>query len=79
MNEDNSKHLANIREHAISLRKIANMYEELELIALKPGSNLPPILDAMGVVLCENLRASGNLIDLTLYRDKEEVADEHKS
>lgn len=76
MSNKNSKHIANVGKHARALHKIAYMYEELELMALEPDSNLPPILDAMGALLCENSGKSGNLIDLASFFDKKETTSD---
>ena len=62
---DNAEiHLADIREYATRLRKLAEIYEQLEDMAKRPGSNLPALLAKAGALVCEGIEERGTLLDI---------------
>ena len=64
-------HLSDIRDYAKRLRKVADLYEQLEELARRPESNLPPLLAKAGALVCEGIAERGALLVV--------LCDAHKS
>lgn len=57
-----------VRTYAAQLRRVAEMYEQMEQMARKPGSQLAPVLAVAGRMATSGLSQAGELL-LALYPD----------
>ena len=57
-----------VRSYAAQLRRVADMYEQLEQVAKRPGSQLAPVLAVAGRMATSGLSQAGELL-LVMFPD----------
>lgn len=58
-----------VRVYAAQLRRVADMYEQLEQMAKKPGSQLAPVLAVAGRMATSGLAKAADLLRVMLPDD----------
>lgn len=59
-----------VREYAANLRRVADLYEQLEKMAQEPDSQLAPILAIVGRMATGGLSQAGELIAAIFPEDQ---------